>query len=231
MIRIRILKIGLATGLLVLFGSASAQTRAVLIYNDTQPAIKFAAAELKAALEQKNLFIVGSASPTQIASQAAPVQIVVTTNGAIAGQPAVTGLSKEGYAVRRVTTGNITQWWVIGNDASGAMYAGLELADSVKIDGSLINVNDKQRNPNLAVRGIKFNIPLDARTPSYADNSMAAQGNTAEMWSMPYWTRFLDQMARNRMNSLSLWNRHPFPSMVRVPEYPNTALSDVMRKT
>lgn len=55
----RMLKAGLITGLMVWVGSVSAQTSAVLIYNDTQPAIKFAAAELKAALEQKNLFIYG----------------------------------------------------------------------------------------------------------------------------------------------------------------------------
>jgi hypothetical protein len=226
-----LLKIELTTCLIMWFGSACAQTGAVLIYNDTQPAIKFAAAELKAALEQKNQFVVGTASPTQIVGQVAPVQIVVTTNGAIPGQPVVTGLSKEGFAIRRITTGNVTRWWGIGNDAPGAMYASLELADSVKIDGSLNNVNDNQRNPNLAVRGIKFNIPLDARTPSYSDSSTAAQANTPEVWSMPYWTHFLDQMARNRMNSLSLWNLHPFPSMVRVPEYPNAALNDVKRKT
>jgi alpha-glucuronidase len=186
----KIFRIGMAAGLLLWIDWASAQTSAVLIYSDTQPAIKFAAAELKAALEQKNHYVVGTASPSQIAAQAAPVQIIVTTNGAITGQPAVGGLSKEGYAVRRITVGNITRWWVIGNDAPGAMYAGLELADSVKIDGSLNNVNDNQRNPNLAVRGIKFNIPLDDRTPSYSDDSTAAQSNTGEVWSMPYWTHF-----------------------------------------
>jgi hypothetical protein len=186
---------------------------------------------LKAALEQKNLFAVATVSPSQMTTQTEPVQVIVTTNGAIVGQPSVTGLSKEGYAIRRVTTAGFTRWWLIGNDAPGALYAALEVADSVKIDGSLNNIVDKQLKPNLAVRGIKFNVPLDARTPSYADDSMVAQANTPEMWSMPYWQRFLDQMARNRMNSLSLWNRHPFPSMVKVPAYPNVALNNVMRKT
>jgi hypothetical protein len=30
---------------------------------------------------------------------------------------------------------------------------------------------------------------------------------------------------------LSLWNLHPFPSIVRVPEYPDVALDDVKRTT
>jgi hypothetical protein len=165
-----------------------------------------------------------------ISTQAALVQIVVTTNGAIAGQPFVSGLSKEGYAIRRVTAGNITRWWVIGNDVSGAMYAGLELADSVKIDGSLINVVDKLCNPNLATRGIKFNIPLDARTPSYADDSTVAQANIPEMWSTEFWHSFLDQMARSRLNTLSLWSESPFPSLVVTPGYEKASITDVKRK-
>jgi hypothetical protein len=38
-------------------------------------------------------------------------------------------------------------------------------------------------------------------------------------------------MARHRYNVLSLWNLHPFPSLVKVPEYPDVALDDVMRTT
>jgi hypothetical protein len=34
------------------------------------------------------------------------------------------------------------------------------------------------------------------------------------------WIRYLDSLAHNRMNSLYLWNGHPFASLVRVKEYP-----------
>ena len=37
------------------------------------------------------------------------------------------------------------------------------------------------------------------------------------------------QLARDRYNFVSLWNLHPFPSMVKVPEYPDVALNDVWR--
>ena len=36
-------------------------------------------------------------------------------------------------------------------------------------------------------------------------------------------------MAEYHYNVLSLWSLSPFPSMVRIPEYPLTALEDVMR--
>ena len=48
---------------------------------------------------------------------------------------------------------------------------------------------------------------------------------------MDFWRELLDEMARDRFNVLTLWNLHPFPSMVKVPEYPDVALADVMRTT
>ena len=51
------------------------------------------------------------------------------------------------------------------------------------------------------------------------------------MWSFDFWHEFLDEMARHRYNVLSLWNLHPFPSIVKVPEYPDVALDDVKRTT
>ena len=48
---------------------------------------------------------------------------------------------------------------------------------------------------------------------------------------MEFWTRFLDEMARHRYNVLSLWSLSPFPSLVKVPDYPKVALGDVKRKT
>jgi hypothetical protein len=230
MVRFRFARLGLVATFLLWTGLANAQTSAVLIYDTSEPAISFAADDLRAALERKGLSV-GKAPLSQIAAQTAPMQVVVTTNSAaLPGQPLVSGLSKEGYAIRRGAAGSSKRLWVIGNDSVGAMYAGLELAESLKVDPNLNNVAEKLVNPALATRGIKFNIPLDARSPSYADDSTSAQANIAEMWSMPYWKGFLDEMARGRYNTLSLWNLHPFPSLVKVPEYPKAALSDVKRK-
>jgi hypothetical protein len=64
---------------------------------------------------------------------------------------------------------------------------------------------------------------------TYSDNSDAAKKNIGEMWSFDFWREFLDEMARHRFNVLSLWNLHPFPSLVKVPEYPEVALDDVKR--
>jgi hypothetical protein len=213
----------------VLAGSASAQPRAVLIYDAANAPIRFAAGDVEAALARKGV-AVSTATPDRLADQTASVQIVITTMpSALPGQPSVTGLTAEGYALRKVRTA-VTRWWAIGADATGAMYGGLELAEAIRLTPRLADIGDQQVNPHIAGRGIKFNIPLDARSPSYSDDSSSAQANIGEMWSMDFWRPFLDAMARHRYNMLSLWNLSPFPSLVKVPEYPNVALADVKKK-
>ena len=119
---------------------------------------------------------------------------------------------------------------VIGGDATGVMYGGLDIAEAIRL-GTLAELKNGSHLPHIASRGIKFNIPLDLRTPSYSDNSSSAQANIPEMWSMEFWHDLLDQMARDRFNVLTLWNLHPFPSIVKVPEYPDVALEDIWRTT
>jgi hypothetical protein len=136
---------------------------------------------------------------------------------------------------------------VLGADAAGAMYGALDVAEAIRLAGTVPVfapaktglspsaladlLSDSDHAPYIARRGIKFNIPLDARTPSYSDAGDAAQQNIAEMWSRDFWREFLDEMARQRFNVLTLWNLHPFPSLVKVPEFPDVALADVMRTT
>ena len=117
---------------------------------------------------------------------------------------------------------------VIGGDAVGAMYGGLDIAEAIRT-GTLDLLKDSEHRPHIGRRGIKFNLPLDLRTPSYTDCSDAAQANIPVMWDREFWTEFLDAMARHRYNVLSLWSLHPFPSLVKVPEFPEVALNDVWR--
>ncbi len=119
---------------------------------------------------------------------------------------------------------------VIGGDAAGAMYGGVDVAEAIRT-GTLDSLKDSNNKPHIERRGIKFNIPLDLRTPSYSDNSTSAQANIPEMWSLEFWHEFIDRMARDRFNVLTLWNLHPLPSIVKVPEYPKIALDDVWRTT
>ena len=54
-------------------------------------------------------------------------------------------------------------------DANGLMYGGLDVAEAIKLN-QLDQLKNSTHAPHIARRGIKFNVPLDVRTPSYSDN-------------------------------------------------------------
>lgn len=195
-----------------------AQTPAMLMFDDGTGSIQFAAGDVRTALEAKGYSVtLAPLGDPSVAMQ--PCRIILTTEAiVIPGKPATAGLAAQGYAIRCVVEEGATNWWVIGQDAPGAMYGGLELAEAVKLAGGLASVTNRQTNPYLANRGIKFNIPLDVRTPTYTERTSPARmtayhSNVSEMWSMNFWSRYLDQMARHRYNTLSLWSESPFPSL------------------
>lgn len=213
---------------------ARAQDEAVRLYFDPDsPPIAFAAGDIQAALARRQHAV----QTRTLASldEDAPGRSIVL---AVAGDKAAARLAARGgtpveapgpqaYALR-TTSKPGPGHWVLGGDAVGAMYGGLDLAEAIRT-GTLDALKDADRRPHVARRGIKINIPLDLRTPSYTCSSDAAQANIPEMWERDFWTRTLDALARHRYNVLSLWSLHPFPSLVRVPEFPEVALDDVWR--
>ncbi|MFD2727654.1 hypothetical protein [Hyunsoonleella rubra] len=138
----------------------------------------------------------------------------------------LTHLSEEGFSIRKEANRIV----VTGYDEAGLMYGTLELVEQIKLYG-LEGVKPMVRNPYLEMRGPKFNIPLDVRTPSYTDVSDAAQYNIPHIWDFSFWKDYIDTMARYRYNYISLWSLHPFPSLVKVTGYEEVALDDVQRST
>ncbi len=113
---------------------------------------------------------------------------------------------------------------ITGGDHLGLMYGGLEVAEQLTLNG---NIENTSHEPYILKRGLKMNIPLDARTPSYDDSGDAAIKNVKTVWEWDFWKNYLDQMALNRYNVLSLWNPHPFPSIIKLKDYPDVALNDI----
>lgn len=205
-----------------------------LFHNSAMPPVRFAATEIRRAQTTAG----GSCTEHALEAARAVAGSISIGIAATAGEsaslarafgvaaPVLAG--EQSYALRRRQQAGSVAIAVFAADAAGAMYGALDVAEALRL-GQLDELDEAIRQPHLARRGIKFNVPLDARTPSYSDNSTAAQANIAEMWSFDFWREFLDEMARHRYNVLSLWSLHPFPSIVRVPEYPGVALNDVMR--
>lgn len=130
--------------------------------------------------------------------------------------------SMEAQSYERVCVGD--EITIKAGDEAGMMYAVLDLADAIRRNEE---IGDAAVSPYMPKRGIKFNIPLDSRTPSYSDASTSASENIAHMWELSFWEEFLDRMAENKYNVLSLWSLSPFPSMVKIPEYPKACVDDV----
>jgi hypothetical protein len=175
------------------------------------PEIEFALAELEAALETKGL--------TFKLSQDVDAQISVSLVES-------DKLRSEGFEIKT----SEEKIRISGIDVEGLLYGILELSEQIKI-GGLERVEATLQNPYMEKRGTKFNIPLDARTPSYSDASDVAQHNIPVMWEFDFWKNYIDNLARHRYNYISLWNLHPFPSLVKVPGYEEVALDDVHRAT
>jgi hypothetical protein len=183
------------------------------LYTDTDNAqVKFAIDEITKACAQKSIQIsITKDTDTDIV-------LAITSDNP--------ELKSEGFELSK----NKSQITVTAVDAAGAMYGGLELAEQISLYG-LDGIKPKMQNPYMELRGTKFNIPLDARTPTYTDASDVAQNNIAEMWNFDFWTEYIDNIARYRYNFISFWSLHPFPSLVKLDDYPNIALNDVHKST
>ena len=219
----------LTISLLAALSAATASAKPALYFDRSRPQVTFAATELALAnggsVPEFGLTEIGKApcSPCVILGAGAAESEGLAKRF---GLRPLRSSAPQAYSIRRSGDNVI----VLSADAVGAMYGGLDLAEAARL-GTLATTQDSDHSPYLERRGIKFNIPLDARTPSYSDNSDAAQANIPEVWSFDFWRSFLDDMARHRYNVLSLWSLHPFPSMVKVPEFPDVALADVKRTT
>jgi len=171
------------------------------------PKVAFAVGDLQEALREAGC---------QVVEGEADVRIVFDTF--------TQGMGPQSFRIHREEPEVIR---VFGGDALGAMYGGLELAEMIALGGGLEAVQEKARKPYLFRRGIKFNIPLDARAPSYDDTGSAAEENIAHMWDWGFWEEYLNTLARNRYNVLTLWTTHPYPGWVKLPRYPDIGYDDV----
>lgn len=104
---------------------------------------------------------------------------------------------------------------VSGGDTRGMIYGALALVEDLRNGVRLADVKDRSEAPKLAFRALKFNFPWDSYRPS-----AALDQHIGTVRDLAYWEAFLDMMAENRFNTLTLWNLHPWPYMVRSRNFP-----------
>jgi hypothetical protein len=124
---------------------------------------------------------------------------------------------KEGYSIE--TKNNITT--ITGNDESGTLYGCLEFTDRIKSTKTFpatLNISDA---PEMVLRGACIGVQKPYYLPG---RTVYEYPYTPEVFPWFYdkqlWIQYLDSMVDNRMNSLYLWNGHPFASLVKLKDYP-----------
>jgi hypothetical protein len=97
----------------------------------------------------------------------------------------------------------------------GAMYGLLEVAEQVRLGTPLAQIQPKSTRARFGFRTIKFNLPYSAYR-----NSPTLEQHHDVCRDLKFWEAFLDMMAANRFNTLTLWSLHPFQYFVVPKSFP-----------
>lgn len=126
-------------------------------------------------------------------------------------------LKKEGFHIE--TKGNVTV--ICGNDGNGVIYGCREIIDRLQNAKKLelpVSLTDA---PEMVLRGTAIGVQKPTYLPG---RTVYEYPYTPESFPWFYdkkqWIEYLDMLVTNRMNSLYLWNGHPFASLVRLKDYP-----------
>ena len=123
-------------------------------------------------------------------------------------------LHEEAYAIH-VNGKTIT---VTGGDNRGMIYGSLSLAEEIRNGGRLEKIKSRSEKAHYPFRAIKFDLPWDTYRHS---DALDLHYETCK--DLNYWKAFLDMLVENRINSLTLWNLHPYTFMIRPKNFPEAS--------
>jgi len=183
---------------LVLFIPSGFSQSVNITYPNTSIQATYAAGMLQKALENKGYSLTaGSKSDFEI-------NLTVNSNS----------LTSEAFSV---VTGK-KKITITGGDNRGLIYGSLSVAEDIRNGTRLENIKPRSEKPHYSLRAVKFDLPWDTYRHSYAlDLHLETCKDTN------YWKAFLDMMAENRLNSLSLWNLHPYTFMIKPKNFPEAS--------
>ncbi|MHC4475121.1 MAG: hypothetical protein ACYTEL_05735 [Planctomycetota bacterium] len=214
----------LVFGLLAGRAQARKPETVICIGNESAPRVQFAAERLGDALDASGLRC------RIVRSSKAPDSIPAIIVGTIGKNPAVEGLVKaatlelegalaggEAFLID-ATKDKIV---VVGSDDSGTMYGCLELGERVQRENELPQKLRFADAPKLSTRGTCIGMQKTEFLPGRKVYEYPYTPETFPFfYDKEHWKKYLDFLVENRMNSLYLWNGHPFASLVRLKDYP-----------
>ncbi len=213
-IRVRSIALGFIIFAGYSYGQARGPAERTLAFRTSSAQCEFAAGKLRDALGGK-VALIPLAKATNTTNVIAACGEAETTP---LGLELDASVQKEGFQIVR----KLNHIFVLGKDESGTMYGLLDVAEQARMQGGLNGVKEKISNPRFPFRAIKFNLPWSPYRPG-----PAAAVHMETCRDLKFWQRFLDMMAENRFNALTLWNLHPFTFMIRPTNFPKACpLSD-----
>jgi hypothetical protein len=194
-------------------GSAFAAPR-VVVSKSATPREEFAATQLRAAVSH-----LPGHETILLAQRADPILRPYDKQ-----IPAFWPNATEAFLLRRI--GNT--FIATGYDASGTLYAALELTQRIQAAHALPATLDYEDHPQLKLRGYALGMQKPEITYEGAEYDYPyTPKDFPFFYDKSYWIQYLDFLLKNRINSLYLWNGHPFTSLLRLPKYPEAQeLSD-----
>lgn len=176
----------------------------------SSPLEVFGASKIEAALKKLNFR--SQVVDKSVATSKEQIQLKIVS------QKSDPEINKEGYRIGK--SGD--SFLITAIDQSGAMYGLLDFAEQIEMQKGFKSISEKLVNPRFAFRAVKYNLPWH----SYRENeSIQINGELSKDLNM--WRGFLDMMAEDRLNVLTLWGLHPFPYMIKAKNFPKaTPFSD-----
>ena len=109
---------------------------------------------------------------------------------------------------------------ISASQGQGIIYGAVEYADRVAQQRSL-SVGPVAEEPHMAMRGTCIGLQKPTYLPGHGVYEYPyTPENFPWFYDKELWLRYLDMMVDCKMNSLYLWNGHPFASLVRLDDYP-----------
>ena len=110
---------------------------------------------------------------------------------------------------------------VCGSDESGELYGCLEVCDRLSDKGKLPRKLSFYDRPDMVMRGTCIGVQKTYYLPGRTVYEYPyTEENFPWFYDKDLWIKYLDMLVANRMNSLYLWNGHPFASLVKLDDYP-----------
>ncbi len=194
----------------LLLTACGRQTVKIITPPDASNRVLFGAEQLQATLNDAGYQVMMQQGDTTFSHPEIKTILLTEVND--------TTLKKEGFHI--TTAGNLTT--VAGKDGSGVIYGCRELIDRMNgSEGELNFPEELKDSPEMVLRGACVGLQKMTYLPGHG---VYEYPYTPESFPWFYdkeqWIKYLDMLVANRMNSLYLWNGHPFASLVKLEDYP-----------